>query len=202
MVSGDASRRAEPSRDTACCLPAQAMAERQVPGEISSGESEGRAAAAAAASQAELTYVSDAEPGIRRRAAGTGFTYLGPGGGKVTDRPTLQRIHDIVVPPAWTDVWICPDPNGHIQATGRDLRQRKPSGGIVGVSQRMTSSVDRLDLGSGLISPHPQSGGGERDGSEEVGGQLVVAGSNPPEMFEFAEEALDEVALAVEAWID
>jgi DNA topoisomerase-1 len=101
------------------------MAEMHLPDEISSGESEPRAAAVAAATQAELTYVSDAEPGIRRRAAGAGFLYVGPGGGKVTDRPTLQRIHEIVVPPAWTDVWICSDPNGHIQATGRDQRQRK-----------------------------------------------------------------------------
>lgn len=93
--------------------------------EISSTDTEGRNAAAAAASQAELTYVSDGEPGIRRKAAGAGFLYVGPDGGKVTDRRTLQRIHEIVIPPAWTDVWISPDPDGHIQATGRDQRQRK-----------------------------------------------------------------------------
>ncbi len=83
------------------------------------------AAAEAAAIEAELTYVSVSEPGIRRRASGSSFSYLGPDGRKVNDRATLQRIREIVVPPAWTDVWICPDPNGHIQATGRDLRGRK-----------------------------------------------------------------------------
>src|SRR5690606_37131431 len=89
-------------------------------------EAEGRAARAAeAAIEAALSHVSDSQPGSRRRSAGTGFFYVAPDGSKVTDPPTLQRIHDIVIPPAWTDVWICADADGHIQATGRDQRGRK-----------------------------------------------------------------------------
>ncbi|MEI9430948.1 DNA topoisomerase IB [Mesorhizobium sp. Cs1299R1N3] len=71
-----------------------------------------------------LTYVSDAEPGIRRLKAGKGFAYKGPDRRAVSDADRA-RIAAIVIPPAWTDVWISPDPNGHIQATGRDQRGRK-----------------------------------------------------------------------------
>src|SRR5918911_3982666 len=78
-----------------------------------------------AAESAGLVYVSDEEPGIRRRRAGKGFTYKGPGGKTVQDAATLARIRSLAIPPAWTDVWICPDPNGHIQATGRDAKGRK-----------------------------------------------------------------------------
>jgi DNA topoisomerase-1 len=78
-----------------------------------------------AAETAGLRYVSDEEPGIRRRKAGKGFTYLKPGGAKVEDEATLKRIRALVIPPAWTDVWICPHANGHIQATGRDAKGRK-----------------------------------------------------------------------------
>jgi DNA topoisomerase-1 len=78
-----------------------------------------------AAESAGLRYVSDEQPGIRRRKAGKGFTYVKPGGTKVTDEPTLKRIKTLAIPPAWTDVWICPDANGHIQATGRDAKGRK-----------------------------------------------------------------------------
>ena len=74
---------------------------------------------------AGLRYVSDQQPGIRRRKAGTGFTYVGPDGRTVKDRDALARIRRLAVPPAWTDVWICPDPRGHLQATGRDARGRK-----------------------------------------------------------------------------
>ncbi|ESY67643.1 DNA topoisomerase IB [Mesorhizobium sp. M0051] len=76
------------------------------------------------ADHASLTYVSDAEPGIRRLKTGKGFTYKGPDGRPVADA-TRARIEAIVIPPAWTDVWISPDAEGHIQATGRDLRGRK-----------------------------------------------------------------------------
>lgn len=72
-----------------------------------------------------LIYVSDQDPGIRRRSARHGFAYLGPDGKAVTDPKTLDRIRAIVIPPAWTDVWISPTSNGHIQAVGRDLRGRK-----------------------------------------------------------------------------
>ena len=80
---------------------------------------------AAAAEQADLIYVSDTEPGIRRRGAGKGFSYLDAAGKAVTDAATLARIRALAIPPAWTDVWICPLPAGHIQATGRDQRGRK-----------------------------------------------------------------------------
>lgn len=73
----------------------------------------------------DLSYVSDAEPGIRRKRAGKGFSFLTPEGAKLTDRDEVARIKALVIPPAWSDVWISPDPLGHIQATGRDLKGRK-----------------------------------------------------------------------------
>ncbi|WP_445500921.1 DNA topoisomerase IB [Microvirga sp. G4-2] len=78
-----------------------------------------------AAETAGLTYVSDEEPGIRRKKSGKGFTYLRPDGKKVEDKATLDRIKSLAIPPAYTDVWICPKANGHIQATGRDVKGRK-----------------------------------------------------------------------------
>jgi len=80
---------------------------------------------AESAREAGLRYVSDDRPGIRRRRAGKGFRYLRPDGTTVSDEPTLKRIKSLVIPPAWTDVWIAIDPRGHIQATGRDARGRK-----------------------------------------------------------------------------
>src|SRR3954469_14574281 len=64
-------------------------------------------------------------PGIQRRRAGRGFTYVDADGRRVDDDEVLARIHDLVIPPAWQDVWICPYPGGHIQATGFDQRGRK-----------------------------------------------------------------------------
>lgn len=78
-----------------------------------------------AATSAGLVYVSDSEPGIRRRRAGKGFSYRGPDGKAVKDKGVLARIRSLAIPPAYTDVWICADPDGHIQATGRDARGRK-----------------------------------------------------------------------------
>lgn len=78
-----------------------------------------------AAESAGLSYVSDEEPGIRRRKSGTGFSYRGPDGETIRDKDTLARIRSLAIPPAYTDVWICPDPDGHVQATGRDARGRK-----------------------------------------------------------------------------
>jgi DNA topoisomerase I len=72
-----------------------------------------------------LRYTNDDGPGIRRRRAGKGFVYVDPAGGRIRDPETLERIRRIVIPPAWTDVWISPWANGHIQATGRDARGRK-----------------------------------------------------------------------------
>ena len=80
---------------------------------------------AEAARAARLRYVSDAVAGITRRRAGKGFTYVGPDGKRVDDPETLARIRALAIPPAWTDVWICPYPNGHLQAVGRDARRRK-----------------------------------------------------------------------------
>jgi DNA topoisomerase-1 len=77
------------------------------------------------AALAGLRHSSDLRPGITRRRAGRGFSYRGPDGRVIRDRETLERIRRIVIPPAWTDVWICPWPNGHLQATGRDARGRK-----------------------------------------------------------------------------
>jgi DNA topoisomerase-1 len=74
---------------------------------------------------AGLRYVSDQTPGIRRRRAGRGFAYRLPDGSPVRDPEVLARIRSLAVSPAWTDVWICPLPNGHLQATGRDARGRK-----------------------------------------------------------------------------
>jgi DNA topoisomerase-1 len=80
---------------------------------------------AEAARAARLQYVSDAMPGIRRRRAGKGFVYVGPDGHPVRDAGELRRIRSLAIPPAWTDVWICPSPRGHLQATGRDAKGRK-----------------------------------------------------------------------------
>ena len=78
------------------------------------------------AETAGLTYVSDLEPGLSRALRTDGsFTYREVAGQVVRDRATLDRIAGLVIPPAWTEVWICPDPRGHIQATGRDQRKRK-----------------------------------------------------------------------------
>jgi len=73
-----------------------------------------------------LTYCNDHLPGVRRRRAGKGFTFVDEAtGAKVTDAATLDRIRALGIPPAWTDVWICGSPTGHIQATGRDAKGRK-----------------------------------------------------------------------------
>jgi DNA topoisomerase-1 len=74
---------------------------------------------------AGLRYVSDEAPGIRRQRRGESFTYKDADGRTVRDRATLKRIKSLAVPPAWTDVWVCPLANGHLQATGRDQRGRK-----------------------------------------------------------------------------
>ena len=77
------------------------------------------------AQAAGLRYVSDIQPGIRRKKAGKGFAYVGADGKTIRDARELARIRSLAIPPAYTDVWICPSANGHIQATGRDARGRK-----------------------------------------------------------------------------
>lgn len=74
---------------------------------------------------AGLQYMPDSVPGIRRKGAGKGFFYLDHRGRRITEVNEVTRIQRITVPPAWTDVWICPRPDGHIQATGRDAKGRK-----------------------------------------------------------------------------
>lgn len=77
------------------------------------------------AQAAGLRHVTDSNPGITRERAGKGFAYRYATGDVVEDEEVLKRIKSLVIPPAWTDVWICPDPCGHVQATGRDQRGRK-----------------------------------------------------------------------------
>ena len=74
---------------------------------------------------AQLRYVDDSKPGIQRKPIGKHFRYLDPAGKPIKDKKTLIRIKSLGIPPAWTDVWICADENGHIQATGRDAKGRK-----------------------------------------------------------------------------
>ncbi len=81
----------------------------------------------ASAKAAGLRYVTDAKPGIGRLKMGKSFRFVSPEGKPVKDAETLGRIKSLVIPPAWTDVWICAQPNGHLQATGRDVRGRKQS---------------------------------------------------------------------------
>jgi DNA topoisomerase-1 len=77
------------------------------------------------ARMARLRRTNPNTKGITRRRAGRGFCYYGPDGRRLTDEPTLERIRALVLPPAWTDVWICPWPNGHIQALGTDVKGRR-----------------------------------------------------------------------------
>lgn len=87
--------------------------------------SEPRVPPADSADAAQLRYVAEAEPGLRRLRAGIGFRYADPRGRQVRDAATLRRLRTLAIPPAWRDVWICSDPCGHLQATGRDARGRK-----------------------------------------------------------------------------
>jgi len=91
------------------------------PGDIATALADPPAAARAAG----LRYVHDDKPGIRRDTVPGGFRYLDAKGEPVEDEATLARIKSLVIPPAWTEVWICPQANGHLQATGRDAKGRK-----------------------------------------------------------------------------
>jgi DNA topoisomerase-1 len=74
---------------------------------------------------AGLRYVTDADPGIKRKRAGKGFCYTGIDGRPIRDPKELRRIRALAIPPAWTEVWICSIPHGHLQASGRDAKGRK-----------------------------------------------------------------------------
>ncbi len=82
------------------------------------------AQAALHAAEAGLVYVSNSVPGISRRRAGKGFSYRSPDGKTLRDATTLARIRSLAIPPAYQEVWICRNPRGHLQATGRDARGR------------------------------------------------------------------------------
>lgn len=69
--------------------------------------------------------MTDAAPGIRRQRRGRGFTYIAADGSVIRDKAELERIRKLVIPPRWTNVWICPNPSGHLQVTARDARGRK-----------------------------------------------------------------------------
>ena len=73
----------------------------------------------------KLKRVTDEEPGLTRKMTSFGFKYYYPDGRPVRRRALIKRINKLAIPPAYTGIWICPDPQGHIQATGRDARGRK-----------------------------------------------------------------------------
>jgi DNA topoisomerase-1 len=77
------------------------------------------------AKAAGLTYVTDAEPGISRKGSGRGFAFYDPDGRLIRDRGLRRRLKALAIPPAWSEVWICSDPNGHLQVTARDNKGRK-----------------------------------------------------------------------------
>ncbi|WP_332851608.1 DNA topoisomerase IB [Duganella sp. S19_KUP01_CR8] len=107
----------------------------------------------AAARSAGLRYVHDYQPGIARRKRGKHFHYVDADGHAVKDADTLGRIKALVIPPAWTDVWICSHPRGHLQATGRDARGRKQYRyHSLWRSHRDESKYDRI-LGFGKALP-------------------------------------------------
>jgi len=93
--------------------------------EANAAESSVVADARVSAKVASLRYVSDSHPGIKRRSTGNGFVYVSPRGKILRDTAELKRIRSLVIPPAWTDVWICSLHDGHLQATGRDAKGRK-----------------------------------------------------------------------------
>ena len=93
---------------------------------------------------AGLRYTNDRKPGILRKKTGKAFRYVAPDGKPVRDADTLGRIKSLVIPPAWTDVWISAHANGHLQATGRDVKGRKQSryhpGGARSATKTSTSA--------------------------------------------------------------
>ena len=94
-------------------------------GDRQNGETRVVADSLEAAEDAGLRYVSDEQPGFSRQRKGEEFKYLDQKGKPIRDEQRLLRIKRLAIPPAWSDVWICPSPTGHIQATGRDVRRRK-----------------------------------------------------------------------------
>lgn len=110
--------------------------------------------ARAVARAAGLRYATDARPGITRRRSGRGFSYRDADGTTIRDREILARIRALAIPPAWTDVWICPWPNGHVQASGRDARGRKQYRYHVDWHQRR--GADKFDRMLGFAKALPR----------------------------------------------
>jgi len=102
-----------------------ASANKSRNGNRQNGDTKIAAESVEAAEDAGLRYVSDDQPGFSRRGKGEEFEYLDQKGKPIRDEQRLLRIKRLAIPPAWSDVWICPSPNGHIQAIGRDARRRK-----------------------------------------------------------------------------
>jgi DNA topoisomerase I len=102
-----------------------AIANKSRNGNRQNGDTTVLAESVEAAAVAGLRYVSDDQPGFSRQRKGEEFKYLDTKGKLIRDEQRLLRIKRLAIPPAWSDVWICPSPNGHIQATGRDARKRK-----------------------------------------------------------------------------
>ena len=122
-TSAPAAAKTKPKR-TPAAAKAVASPDKTAAAKIEACEDRGEGCAAAAEA-AGLVYVSDEEPGITRKKSGAGWRYIGPDGKTIKDYWERKRIDKIAVPPAYKDVWICPNENGHIQATGRDDRGRK-----------------------------------------------------------------------------
>jgi DNA topoisomerase-1 len=102
-----------------------ALAKKLRNGNKQNGETKIAAESIEAAEEAGLRYVSDEQPGFSRQRNGEEFKYFDAKGKPIRDEQRLLRIKRLAIPPAWNDVWICPSANGHIQATGRDVRGRK-----------------------------------------------------------------------------
>ena len=115
-------------RCSGCFLEVFEMMAQMMPGGCTSQrdvQTDTIASPVASARAAGLRYVTDTSPGIRRKRAGKHFSYTGLDGKPIHDEEILQRIRSLGIPPAWKNVWICPNPRGHIQATGRDAKGRK-----------------------------------------------------------------------------
>jgi DNA topoisomerase I len=102
-----------------------AIAKRSQNGNKQNGDTTVLAESVEAAEDAGLRYVSDEQPGFSRQRKGEEFEFFDTKGKPIRDEQRLLRVKRLAIPPAWTDVWICPSSNGHIQATGRDARRRK-----------------------------------------------------------------------------
>ena len=126
--AGDARRRSDHAGGgpgAPGCSRAGARAPDLAPPGVDIACREGSPQAAGGELPASLVYVSDEAPGYRRQRRGKGFVYLQPDGRKLADPAHLDRIRRLAIPPAYREVWICPHPKGHLQATGRDARGRK-----------------------------------------------------------------------------